>query len=130
MILVITREVLAMAEGRPMEEGEHARFDFETYELYRGDELPPTVIKEALLTFPRVRRVDIQRAYVKRLNDRSIANQLLRLSDDEYWNKFWSLFDDDGFWSRDFMDFTEKFCLETVVAWCESNGIAYRLAVQ
>ncbi len=120
-----------MAIGKATEDSEHALFDLESYELYRADaEAPAAVSREMLLSFPIVRQVDIQRAYVNSLNDRSISNQFRNLTDDEYWHRFWKMFDDDGFRSSDYGKYEEAFYLRTVLAWCESNGIVYRLSIQ
>ena len=120
-----------MAIGKATEDSEHALFDLESYELYRADaEVPAAVSGEMLLSFPSVRQVDIQRAYVDHLNDRSISNQFRNLTDDEYWHRFWKVFDDDGFRSSDYGKYEEAFYLRTVLAWCESNGIVYRLSLR
>ena len=120
-----------MAIGKATEDSEHALFDLESYELYRADaEVPAAVSGEMLLSFPSVRQVDIQRAYVDHLNNRSISNQFRNLSDDAFWHRFWKVFDDDGFWASEYRKYEEAFYVLTVTDWCESNGIAYRLAIR
>ena len=53
-----------MAIGRATEDGEHALFDSESYELYSTSAgIPAAASGETLLAFPSVRQVDIQRAY-------------------------------------------------------------------
>ena len=120
-----------MVMGMATENSEHALFDLESYELYRTPaEIPPTVSRDMLLTFPKIRQVDIQRAYVESLNDRNIKNRFRNMSDEEFWHYFWRLFDDDGIWSSDYMKFEEKFYLKAIIDWCDSNGVFYRCSTR
>ncbi len=129
MVLKITPEVVSCAVGQPIENNGPAFFDPETYELYRSDEeIPPTIPKSILIEFPKIRQVDVQRAYVESLNDRSILGQFRNLTDEQFWKTFWVIFDDDGIRSARFREFERAYCLQTVIAWCNDNGIACYVA--
>ena len=106
MVLKITPEVVPFAIGQPTESSRPAFFDSETYELFKSDEeVPPTVPKSILIEFPKIRQVDIQRAYVESLNDQSISSQFRNLTDEQFRKKFRSIFDDDGIRSSRFREY-------------------------
>lgn len=128
MVFVITPMVVTAASGQPMEEEEPVYFDLETGELYWANSIPAGVSVDTLLRFPKVRQVDIMRAYVSHLNDRSIANHFRGLTDEAFWNRFWKEFDDDGYWLSNFSQFEDSFLLQTVTSWCRENGVPYYVA--
>ena len=129
MVLRITPEVISFVFGQTIENCKPAFFDPETYELFKSDEeIPSTVPESILIEFPKIRQVDIQRAYVESLNDRSILGQFRNLTDEQFWKTFWVIFDDDGIQSARFREFERAYCLQTVIAWCNDNGIACYVA--
>ena len=126
MILKLTPAVVALAKGLPIEESAPALFDPDTYEFFSpDDEIPSAVLRETLVEFPKVRRVDVQRAYVEYLNDKSISAQFRDLTDEQFWRKFWKVFDDGSIRLSRFRQFEENYYLSAVKSWCDSNGIAY-----
>ena len=126
MILKLTPEVVALAKGLPIEESAPVLFDPDTYEFYSpDDEIPSAVLRETLVEFPKVRRVDVQRAYVESLNDMDIAVQFRNLPDEQFWSKFWKVFDDGSICLSRFRQFEENYYLSAVKSWCDDNGIAY-----
>ncbi len=126
MVLRITPEVISFVFGQTIENCKPAFFDPETYELFRSDEeIPSTVPESILIEFPKIRQVDIQRAYVESLNDRSILVQFRNLTDEQFWEKFWAVFDDDSIQLSRYRDYERTFCLHTVTEWCNENGIAF-----
>lgn len=125
MILKLTPEVISFVIGSPTETGRPALFNPETYELYRADEpLPAAVSREMLMAFPRIREVDVQRAYVESLNNRTITNRFRHLTDEAFWHEFWNTFDDGGFQTADYRAFEQAFYVQAVRNWCQNNGIA------
>ena len=125
MILKLTSAVVALAKGLPLEGSAPALFDPETYEFYSPDDgIATAVRRETLLEFPKVRRVDVQKAYVDNLNDVSISAQFKNLTDEQFWRKFWKVFDDGSIRLSDFRQFEESFYLKAVKEWCKENGIA------
>ncbi len=77
------------------------------------------------MEYPKVRRVDVQRAYVEYLNDKSISAQFRNLPDEQFWSKFWKVFDDGSIRLSRFRQFEENYYLSAVKSWCDDNGIAY-----
>ena len=125
MILKLTPAVVALAKGLPIEESAPVLFDPDTYEFFSpDDEIPSAILRETLVEFPKVRRVDVQRAYVEYLNDKSISAQFRNLTDEQFWRKFWKVFDDGSIRLSDFRQFEESFYLKAVKEWCKENGIA------
>ncbi len=126
MILKLTPAIVALAKGLPIEESSSALFNPETFEFYSpDDEIPSAVLRETLVDFPRVRRVDVQRAYVEYLNDKSISAKFRSLTDKQFWHKFWKVFDDGGIRLSDYWRFEDNYYLSAVKSWCDANGIAY-----
>ena len=126
MILKLTPAVIALAKGLPIEESAPVLFDPDTYEFYSpDDEISSAILRETLVEFPKVRRVDVQRAYVESLNDKDIAVQFRNLSDEQFWSKFWKVFDDGSIRLSRFRQFEENYYLSAVKSWCDDNGIAY-----
>ncbi len=126
MILKLTPAVIALAKGLPIEESAPVLFDPDTYEFYSpDDEIPSTILRETLVEYPKVRRVDVQRAYVESLNDTDISVQFRNLSDEQFWSKFWKVFDDGSIRLSAFRQFEDSFYLRAIKSWCDDNGIAY-----
>ena len=126
MVLKLTPEVISMVIGAPTEKADPAWFNTETYDLYGADdEIPPAVSSEMLIEFPKVREIDVQRAYVNSLNDRALSNRFKHLTDEEFWREFWNTFDDGGLRLANYRAYEEAFYKETVKLWCRDNGIAY-----
>ena len=126
MVLKLTPELISMVIGSSTEKGNPALFDMETYELYRADEsIPPAVPREMLIEFPKVREVDVQRAYVDSLNDRIISSKFKHLTDEEFWGEFWNTFDDCSLRLDRYRTFEKTFYVQSVVKWCQDNGIAF-----
>jgi hypothetical protein len=126
MILKLTPAVVALAKGLPIEESAPVLFDPDTYEFFSpDDEIPSAILRETLVEFPKVRRVDVQRAYVEYLNDKSISAKFRSLTDEQFWHKFWKVFDDGSIRLSRFWQFEENYYLSAIKSWCDDNGIAY-----
>jgi len=121
--LLITSDVLHKIEYDLWEDGDDRYFfDYDSYEIRSKDEMDEYAYSIPLV---HVSQVSVMKAFLAKLNNRTISNAFRSLSDKDIWSKFWNHIDDDGIASSRWGRFENEYLLKLLTSWCEENGISY-----
>lgn len=77
------------------------------------------------IVFPSVTRIEVQKEYIKSLDDKKLNDIFKGLDDKEYWDTFWQYFDDGGEKFTAFGIFEKRYRINKIIKWCEENNIPY-----
>lgn len=120
-LFLITSEVLNKIEYELWEPAEDKYFfDYDSYEIILKENATEGTF---LIPLVHVSQVEVMKAFISNLNDRTINNAFKNLSDKEIWNKFWNYFDDDGIKSWRWKEFEDGYLRKMIGEWCDENGI-------
>lgn len=99
-------------------------FDPYSYHIYPEDAVDRDENPD-FIEFPEVTRMMSMKAYFENLNNRKLKNGFEDLTDEEFWNFFWEIFDDGGDILCDFERFENNHALRIITEWCDENNIPY-----
>lgn len=99
-------------------------FDPYSYRIYPEDAVDRDENPD-FIEFPEVTRIMSMKAYIENLSNRKLKNGFEDLTDEEFWNYFWEIFDDGGDILHDFERFENNHALRIITEWCDENNIPY-----
>ena len=99
-------------------------FDLDSFLVCEKGTAEADAVAEPII-FPSVTRLEAQKAYVKRLDNKQLDRIFSDLNDEEYRNTFWNYFDDGGEKLLAFERFEKRYRLRKITEWCDENNIPY-----